>query len=51
MTEIKYLIAVNIRLGDVKIASNKGYQERIEDVVKELVEDFISFDHVGQGGF
>lgn len=38
---------MNIGLGDVKVAPNQGYQERVKDKIKKFVKELVSFVHVG----
>lgn len=43
MAKIEQTISMDIRLGDMKIGSNQGDQQRVEKIVDQLVEDFPSF--------
>jgi hypothetical protein len=39
VAEEKETVFVDIRLGNIKIAADKWYQERIKQIIQELVED------------
>ena len=42
MAKIKDLVSVCTSLCNIKIASNQGYQERIENIIQELVKYLVS---------
>lgn len=43
MAEVKDLITVGIGFCDVEVASDQGYQKRIEDVIQEFVKYLETF--------
>ena len=47
MPEKEELILVGIRLGDVEVAAQQRYQERVEDKVHKLLKDLGSLHEVG----
>lgn len=42
MSEVKDLVSVGIRLSDVEIVADQGYQERIKHKIKKLVKNLVS---------
>src|SRR5688572_31864683 len=43
VTEVEDLVAIRVRLGDIKVAPNQGDQDRVKYKVKEFEEEFGSF--------
>jgi hypothetical protein len=46
VAEEKETVPVDIGLGDIEVAANQGYQERIEEIVQKLVENLGSLPGV-----
>lgn len=46
MSKEKHPITVDIGLGDIKVASYQGYQQRVENVVYKFGKDFAPFAKV-----
>lgn len=47
MTKKENTVSVGARLGDVKIAADEGYQERIENIIDKLGKYLAPFSKVG----
>lgn len=46
MAKEKHAVPVDIRLGDVEVAADEGYQKRIKDIVNKFREDLFSLAQV-----
>ena len=47
MAEEEETVAIGAGLGNVKVAANQGYQERVEQIVQKLIEDLGSLPSIG----
>lgn len=48
MSEVKEAVSMHLRLSDIKIGADKWDEDRVEDVVDKLVEQFHTLLQVWQ---